>query len=203
MKFFVASKNPVKINAVANAIKEFFPKSIVEGLEVESGVSAQPMSDEETKQGALNRAQAIRKLALQKKMIRSGEEVLYLGLEGGVFKPTFAKSDQELWSTVWAVAVDKNDQSYFSNGARFSVPEFLSKLLLAGEEMGPSLGKHLHDPDLRKKGGMIGFLTNNFTNRTNEYENIVKIAIGLWYKVYSKSSDQDCDLTKSNFLGKM
>lgn len=196
MKFLVASKNPVKINTVAHAIKDFFPNSTVEGLEVESGVSAQPMSDEETRRGALNRAQAIRKLALEKKIVQASEDVLCVGLEGGVFHPNFAKNDQELWSTVWVVVIDKNNQSYFSNGARFPVPEFLSKLLLAGEEMGSVLGKHLKDPDLRKKGGMIGFLTNNFTNRTNEYENIAKIAIGLWYKVYSQNSNHDCGLTK-------
>lgn len=196
MKFFVASKNPVKINAVAHAIKDFFPNAPVEGLEVDSGVSAQPMSDEETRQGALNRAQAIRKLVLEQKIINLDEDVLYIGLEGGVFKPSFVQNDQELWSTVWAVVIDKNNRNYLSNGARFPVPKFLSKLLLAGEEMGPSLGKHLHNPDLRQKEGMIGFLTNNFTNRTSEYENIVKIAIGLWYKTYSQSINHDCDLTK-------
>lgn len=196
MKFIVASKNPVKINAVATAIQDFFPNSVVEGLEVESGVSAQPMSDEETKQGASNRARAVRVLALQQKIVRADEEALCIGLEGGVFHPTFAKDKQELWSTVWAVAIDKNNQSYFSNGARFPLPKFLSTLLLNGEEMGPVLGERLNDPDLRKKGGMISFLTNNFTNRTNEYENIAKIAIGLWYKTYGQNSGHDCDLTK-------
>lgn len=189
MKFLVASKNPVKINAVAHAIKDFFPNSTVKGLEVASGVSAQPMSDEETKQGAFNRAAALRALALQRKIINSTEDVLCVGLEGGVFKPSFAQNDQELWSTVWAVVIDKNNQSYFSNGARFPLPQFLAKLILAGEEMGPALGKHLKNPDLRKKEGMIGFLTNNFTNRTDEYKNIAKIAIGLWYgqEVLTKS----------------
>lgn len=182
MKFLVASKNPVKINAIKDAVAVKFPCAFVEGLEVESGVSAQPMSDEETKRGAFNRAKALRALALQQKMIQADEDVLCLGLEGGVFHPSFSKDEQELWSTVWVVAIDKNNQSYFSNGARFSLPEFLAKLLLAGEEMGPALGKHLKDPDLRKKEGMIGFLTDNFTNRTDEYKNIAKIAIGLWYK---------------------
>ena len=41
-----------------------------------------------------------------------------------------------------------------------------------------------------------GFLTNNFTNRTDEYENIAKVAIGLWYKVYKENASPDCDLTK-------
>lgn len=181
MKFIVASKNPVKINAVAAAVKEQFSDVLVEGLEVESGVSAQPMSDEETMTGALNRAKAVRNLALERKMIGKNEEVLCVGLEGGVFHPSFIENKNELWSTVWVVVLDKEGNSYFSNGARFPLPDFMSELLLAGEEMGPSLGKRLKDPDLRKKEGMIGFLTNHFTNRTDEYTNIVKIAVGLWY----------------------
>ena len=189
MKFFVASKNPVKINAVANAIKKEFPASPVEGLEVDSAVSAQPMSDEETRQGALNRAKNLRALLIKQGIIKPKEEVLCIGLEGGVFHPDFAKNKNELWSTVWAVAVDQHNKSYFSNGARFPSPQFLSDMILAGEEMGPALGRYLQDPDLRKKDGMIGFITNHFTNRTDEYENIVKIAIGLWY-------GRDCVLTK-------
>jgi len=189
MKFFVASKNPVKINAVIKAIKKEFPNSSVEGLEVDSAVSAQPMSDEETRQGALNRAKNLRALLIEQSIIKPKEEALCIGLEGGVFHPDFAKSKKELWSTVWAVVIDQNDQSYFSNGARFPSPQFLSDMILAGEEMGLALGRHLQDPDLRKKDGMIGFITNHLTNRTDEYESIVKIAIGLWY-------GRDCVLTK-------
>lgn len=181
MKFIVASSNPVKINSVILAIADKFPDTLVQGLEVESGVSAQPMSDEETKLGATNRVSSVRDLAIQNKLVLPGEEALFIGLEGGVFHPTFAEKN-ELWSTVWVVALDQSGQQYFSNGARFPLPDFLSKMLLAGEEMGPALGEYVKDPDLRKKEGMIGYLTNHFTNRTDEYSSIVKVAIGLWYK---------------------
>jgi inosine/xanthosine triphosphatase len=196
MKFFVASTNPVKINAVKQAISQKFPDSLVQGLEVESGIAAQPMSDQETKQGALNRAQAVKKLALRKKLIKTHENGLFIGLEGGVFHPVFSQDKQELWSTVWAVALDQNNQNYFSNGARFPLPSFISQMLLNGQEMGPALGAYLADPDLKSKAGAIGFLTKSFTNRTDEYESVVKIAIGLWYKVYSDNFHPDCDLTK-------
>ena len=183
MKFIVASSNPVKINSVSLATGDKFPGVLIQGLEVESGVSAQPMSDEETKLGATNRALSVRNLAIKNKLILPKEEALCVGLEGGVFHPAFARKN-ELWCTVWAVALDQNGQQYFSNGARFPLPEFLSKMLLAGEEMGPALGEYVKDPDLRKKEGMIGYLTNHFTNRTDEYASIVKVAVGLWYKNY-------------------
>ena len=181
MKFFVASTNPVKIKAVRQAVKQKFPKALIKGLGVPSGVAAQPMTDQETRQGALNRVRAVKNLALQNKLIKPTEQALFIGLEGGVFQPEYAEP-QELWSTVWVVALDQDDQLYFSNGARFPLPSFISQMLLAGQEMGPALGAYLADPNLKKKGGAIAFLTENFTNRTDEYASIAKMAIGFWYK---------------------
>jgi inosine/xanthosine triphosphatase len=181
MKLFVASINPVKINAVAFAVKKHFPDATIRGFEVTSGVAAQPMSDEETKLGSLNRAQAIKALVTQQQLVKNNEEALYIGLEGGVFHPTFDQNDAALWSTVWVTVIDQEGNCYFSNGARFSIPQFIANFLLAGEEMGPALGRYLNDPDIRSKEGMIGFLTNHLTNRTDEYSNVVKIAVGLWY----------------------
>lgn len=181
IKFIVASTNPVKINAIISAVKEKFPDALIKGLEVESGVSAQPMSDEETKLGALNRAKNARAQAITDKIITPDEDALCIGLEGGVFHPDFTQKANELWSTVWVTVLDQTGRQYSSNGARFPIPEFMSELLRSGEEMGPALGRHLQDPDVRKKQGMIGFITGGFTNRTDEYASITKVAIGLWY----------------------
>ena len=59
MKIIVASKNPVKVQAVTTAFELAFPQKMhhVEGIGVPSGVSDQPMSEEETRLGAYNRAQ--------------------------------------------------------------------------------------------------------------------------------------------------
>src|SRR5262245_39594095 len=57
--FAVGSENPVKINCVAEAIKEFrefWPGAKADGVHTESGVSNQPSSDHEMLIGALNRA---------------------------------------------------------------------------------------------------------------------------------------------------
>lgn len=60
-RVIVASTNPVKINAARRAFERLFPDDQFEvvGEEVKSGVSDQPMSDEETLRGATNRADAI------------------------------------------------------------------------------------------------------------------------------------------------
>jgi non-canonical (house-cleaning) NTP pyrophosphatase len=54
MKIIIGSKNPAKNQAVKNA----FPEKNVEfvSLDIPSGVSEQPFSDEETITGAKNRA---------------------------------------------------------------------------------------------------------------------------------------------------
>jgi inosine/xanthosine triphosphatase len=123
----------------------------------------------------------LRELLLGTNRLKADEEALFIGLEGGVFQSDFSSNKRELWSTVWAAVLDQDEKLFLSNGARFPLPEFLSEMLLAGQEMGPSLGKLVGEENLRQKEGMIGYLTNNFTNRTDEYASIAKVAIGLWY----------------------
>jgi len=58
MKVVVGSDNPVKIGAAKNVFKRFFSDVDVDGVKVDSRVSEQPLSREETKRGALNRCLA-------------------------------------------------------------------------------------------------------------------------------------------------
>jgi len=60
MKIIVASTNPQKVKAVSDLIPmyDFLKGVVVEGVNVDSGVSNQPKSLDETVQGAINRAKA-------------------------------------------------------------------------------------------------------------------------------------------------
>lgn len=180
MKIFVGSTNPVKINAVIQAALETWPDLKTEGFEVPSGISEQPMSDEETYTGAVNRAKAV--FAIGKKSLNSEnahptEEYLAVGLEGGVFENT----DGYLWCTVWVAVIDQEENIYTANGARFRVPDLVAKLIREGKEMGPVIGELVGEADVRKKQGMIGIITNGFVDRTEEYTGICKMALGLYY----------------------
>jgi inosine/xanthosine triphosphatase len=181
MHIFVGSTNPVKINAVIGAASETWPDVIVEGFDVPSGIADQPIGDEVTKQGAMNRAKAVLYDGLAKHEVDnfkfSSDEVVGVGLEGGVFDD----QNGQMWSTVWAVVVDKNDLMEFSNGARFMVPDVVAKSIRSGEEMGPIISKIVGEADVRKKQGMIGITTKGFVDRTEEYQGIAKLALGLWY----------------------
>ncbi len=56
MKIAIGSVNPAKVKAVEEACKEQDIDVIITPMSVPSGVSNQPFSDEETIQGAVNRA---------------------------------------------------------------------------------------------------------------------------------------------------
>jgi len=179
MKIFVASDNPVKINSILQAASETYPEVEVQGLKTPSGISEQPMTDEETMQGSINRAKNIAQIAKDKHLFSNDETVLFVGAEGGVFP--HPNNDQELWSTVWITVLDQAGQTYSANGARFRLPSFLSEGILSGQEMGAVIGQFCGDPDQKRKAGAIGIITANFVDRTEEYVGIAKLALGLWH----------------------
>ena len=76
-KIIVASKNPVKIESTRSAFTKMFPDQVfeIEGMSVESGVSNQPMGEEETLLGATNRVNKVFRL--------SPEADYWVGIEGG------------------------------------------------------------------------------------------------------------------------
>jgi len=180
MIIFVGSTNPVKVNAVKLAVLKKWPKATVLGIEVASGVPAQPLTDEETRLGASNRAQTV--LATGLKTLTSAEittatTILGVGLEGGVF----GKVATDFWSTVWVSVTDQTGKIFESNGARFKLPPTVATQILAGAEMGQAMGELFSDPKIKQKQGAIGILTGNLTSRTEACTAIAKLAIGLWY----------------------
>ncbi|PIY80732.1 MAG: inosine/xanthosine triphosphatase [Candidatus Pacebacteria bacterium CG_4_10_14_0_8_um_filter_42_14] len=174
MKLFVGSTNPVKLNAARVAAEKKWPDVEIISCEVESGISEQPLTDEETRKGARNRA--IASLATKVDESRS-DEALGIGLEGGVF----TRENNELWSTVWVAVADSLGNIYESNGARFRVPEAIAESIRAGEEMGPVVSRMFGGRDVRSTNGAIGIITRDFVDRTEEYAAIAKMALGIWY----------------------
>ena len=177
MHIFVGSHNPVKINAVTVAASETWPDATLVGYDVPSGVDEQPIGDDMTRQGAVNRAKAALHDGLAAHAeLKEDDEVLGVGLEGGVME-----FGNEMWSTVWVAVVDTAGNVCESNGARFKVPELVASKIRSGEEMGPVVAQISGHSDVRKKQGFIGVLTDGFVDRTEEYMAIAKMALGVWY----------------------
>lgn len=188
MFVFVGSSNPVKIKAAKLAVMGLWPDAHVSGFEVQSGVSHQPRSDQETRTGAEERAKQALKQGLSsyqaaqthdgksKDDLNLGFSAIGIGMEGGVFD-----YDGELWATVWASVADPTGRLVSANGSRFQVPELIAKPIRQGGEMGPVVAEISGIDEIKKKQGMIGLVTNEYVTRTEEYSSIAKMAFGLWY----------------------
>lgn len=179
MHIAVGSTNAVKVNAVIAGVSHQWPNAVVEGFETASGVSEQPMSDEETKIGSINRAvQALNILEQVHGGTLFGHEnfMIGVGLEGGV-----DETSEGLMNVVWCSVVDQEENVFSSCGARFLLPEIIAKRIRAGEEMGPVMDTLVKDTQVKRKQGMIGVVTDGFFNRTDEYATIARLTIGLWY----------------------
>lgn len=178
LRVFVGSTNPVKVNAIKIALEQHLPQAIVSGIEVSSGVSPQPFSDQETQQGATNRAKAALEAGIAANAKTSQDEVcLGVGLEGGVF----TTDEGAIWSTVWVVVVDQAGKLYPSSGARFPLPAVVEEGLRRGEEMGTVASEVTGVHNVKQNQGLIGVITSDFVSRTEEYAAIAKMSLGLWY----------------------
>lgn len=124
MKVAVGSTNPVKIQAVSKAFKKVWPKKKWEviGIKVPSGISDQPMSDEESIKGATNRARrAIKKLNAD----------YGVGLEGGIHK-----IGKKWFDCGWMVVIDKKGGLGIGSSARIETPKVMIKMIKKGMELG-------------------------------------------------------------------
>lgn len=167
MIIVVGSANPVKIEAAKLAARDLGEVS-VSGLEVSSGVSHQPRSDQETRNGAEARARAA--------LLSLPNAEFGIGFEGGVHE-----EKEGMYNVVWCSIVDKQGNHFETSGARFQLPEIIAEGIRQGKEMGPLLDELLQDANTKQKQGMVGTVTKGYITRTEEYAGIARLAIGLWY----------------------
>lgn len=167
MKVLVGSTNPVKIEAVKEAFSKYFEDIQVEGIEVASGVSAQPVN-EETFEGAKNRALELARINDEKNL---GAEY-FVGIEGGII---------ELYSTWFAFGgmciIDSNGRKSFGSSSHFPLPQSIINELLEGKELGIVMDKITGEHNTKQKDGAIGFFTRNKMNRKELYVDGLTVAL--------------------------
>jgi inosine/xanthosine triphosphatase len=163
MKIAVGSTNPVKVAAVREVVVKVWPQAEVWPLAVETGVSAMPLTDEETIAGARNRAYA----ALQ----ACGAD-LGFGLEGGVHP-----YGDGLLLQGWVVVTDGNGREGVAGSGRLPLPPAIARRVLAGEELGPVMDALMGEADIKTKGGAIGALTAGLIPRQQAFAQSVAYAL--------------------------
>ena len=158
----VGSTNPAKLEAVHRALARLAPGCSVEGVDVPSGVRAQPFGDEETRLGAIRRAHSA--------LAQSGADVAF-GLEGGVIF-----EGEVPWLVSWVAVVDRDGRSGEASGLRMPLPRIAASRLRSGDELGDVIDG-LFDVHLSKQqAGAIGLLTEGFVSRTDAFADLVAMA---------------------------
>jgi inosine/xanthosine triphosphatase len=174
MKIVVGTDNPVKYRAVRNVMRRLFPDAQVIALRVPSGQPEQPIGDDQTRRGALNRAHAAR-LATHADW--------GVGLEGGVVESEFG-----MMTCAWCAIEDRSGRVGVGGSTNMLLPEEVAERVRAGAELGQAMDEFAKITNVKQKMGAIGVMTKGLTDRQRAYEFIVKMALVkfLWKDKYKR-----------------
>ena len=164
-KVIIASKNPVKINATKSAFEKMFPddKFSFEGISVPSGVSDQPMSEDETLTGAKNRA---------KNVSKKTNADYYVGIEGGL-----REHDGRLECFAWMIVQNQKGSVGMGRTGSFFLPDKVAELVREGMELGDADDRVFGNTNSKQKNGAVGLLTNDVITRTKYYVEALSLAL--------------------------
>lgn len=165
MKVAVGSQNPIKIQATKEAFEKIFPETEWEiiGIEVDSEISNQPMSDTESIKGARNRA---------RKAMRELKSDYGVGLEGGL-----QQIGENWFDSGWIVVIDKYGNEGIGSTVKIPTPQKLMNLILQGVELGVANDMVFKKVNSKQAEGHFGSMTKNAITRTRGYTDGVIAAL--------------------------
>lgn len=163
MNIVVASKNPVKIEATKLGFETYFASFVVSGVEVESGVPDQPMSNEETLIGARNRA------ANAKKAYPAAD--CWVGIEGGI-----ERAENGITAFAWVVVLSAEKKGE-SRTTSFQLPPKVARFIEQGYELGIANDMIFKKENSKQKSGAVGILTGDKLTRAELYRQAVQLAL--------------------------
>ncbi len=164
MKYIVGSMNQAKVEATKKVVFEYKPSSSIHQMASVSGVSEQPIGDEETIQGAVNRA---------KDVSRKNPEAIGIGLEGGV-----RRLGDNLYICNWGALALPDGHIITAGGAQIPLPMEIAREIENGKELGPVIEQYFKENDLRQKEGAMGMFTAGSITRVELFVHILHLLIG-------------------------
>jgi inosine/xanthosine triphosphatase len=167
VKVLVGSVNPVKVGAARDVFEAFFPGATVEGIEVPSGVPAQPVGDE-TFVGAETRATALVQLNAE----RSLGAGFCVGLEGGI-----AQLHRRWFAFGVLCIADAAGRLGFGVSPLFELPPGITADLLSGSELGHVMDRLAGEQNTKQRGGAVGVLTGGRITRRELYAQGLAMAL--------------------------
>lgn len=164
IQMVVGSKNPVKVNAAANAMAQLFPGYEIQtqAMDAPSGVPDQPMTDKETRDGAINRVKYCQQQL---------EADYYFAMEGGVDHFEFGPA------TFAYIAIAHRQKMSIGRGALLPLPMQVYHALEQGEELGHVMDRLFNTVNIKQKGGAIGLLTHGHASRESNYTQAIILAM--------------------------
>lgn len=177
LRVIVASLNPVKLDCTRAGFTRVFLDNEIEvnGVSVDSGVGHQPLSQLETRTGAINRARNAK--------IATPQGDYWVGLEGGLeevdvldqnTKPTGKK---EFHSVVYICIINKTDLKGEGHAAGFQIPQEIATLVKQGMELGTADDQVFKLHNSKQGDGAAGILTGGIITRKTLYEMGVILAL--------------------------
>eukprot|EP01031_Cornospumella_fuschlensis_P035130 gene35130-42547_t len=175
--------NPAKVNATLLGSRTALKgeEITVFEYEVRSGVSLQPIGDEETLKGAITRAKG----AYDVHVRRHNERPDYaIGLESGVAASTICHTDLE--SFAWIVVYDGRKLGRARTCSVVLPPPVTHLILEEGMETTAAFDYFFDTTDFASVEGFVGHLTGGSINRAAYYEQAVVMAFVpfLWGELY-------------------
>ena len=163
MKIKVGTHNPLKVRATRNVMEKIYTNVDVEGIEVDSGVSDQPIGLDETIQGAVNRA---RNAFL--------DADLSVGIESGLLAAPHSITGY--LDLQWCAIYD-GERVTLGVSAGFEYPPVVVEEVLKGQEVGEVMDEVTGVEKLGQKTGAVSILTKGLLDRTENTEQCVLMAM--------------------------
>ncbi|HNR25863.1 MAG TPA: inosine/xanthosine triphosphatase [Methanobacteriaceae archaeon] len=163
MKVNVGTHNPLKVRATRNVMEKIYTNVDVEGIEVDSGVSDQPIGLDETIQGAVNRA---RNAFL--------DADLSVGIESGLLAAPHSITGY--LDLQWCAIYD-GERITLGVSAGFEYPPVVVEEVLKGQEVGEVMDEVTGVEKLGQKTGAVSILTKGLLDRTENTEQCVLMAM--------------------------
>ncbi len=175
-RIVVASRNPVKMEAVQRGFRRWFPTTglTFENVDVPSGVSVQPIGDEETRRGARQRA------ANAAQAFPHAD--FWVGIEGGV-----AWWGNDLLSFAWVAVQHKNGSLGEARSGTFMLPPAVAALVRQGYELGEADDRVFGQHNSKQKMGAVGLLTDGLIDRTALYEHAIILALAPFGEAWQRA----------------
>lgn len=171
----VGSTNPTKIDPVKEIFSRHYKNVKIVGVSVDSGVSDQPMNDDDMYQGALTRA---------KNALKKVNGAKYgVGIEGGIHKYSYGWFERSI-----VVIVDRKGNIGIGASGGLHLPDAIVDRIHKGKNLEQAVDEIFGTKQVGKGIGMFGVMTKGVVTRTSGVAHGVAFALArfLHEDVYSQ-----------------